>query len=155
LNLSNYKTKIVTMRKYQLAILCLCAFFISATPVGEHASKAPTVTITTTSLDITSANGVTMHYVIRGFEAKTLSGVDHGSCLNTTSNPEVNKNGSIQSKGVASTIDQKGKPAPAGVFYCAAYTKNLTSGTKYFVRPYVKLSNGSIIYGSEKSVTMK
>lgn len=143
------------MNEFQLAVLCLCAIFISATPAEKHTSKVPTVTITTTALDITTSNGVTLRYVVRGFEAKTLNGVDHGSCLNTASNPEVSKNGSIQSKGVAGTIEQKGKSAPVGVFYCAAYTKNLKGGTKYFVRPYLKLSDGSVIYGSEKSVTMK
>ena len=143
------------MRKYQLVLLCLCAIFISATHIRKSASVAPIVTITTTSLDITAANGVTIKYIVRGFEAKSLSGIDHGSCLNTTANPEVNKNGSVQSKGVAGTVDPKGKPAPVNTFYCAAYTRNLQSGVKYYVRPYIKLNNGTIVYGSEKSVTMK
>lgn len=143
------------MRKNKLVLICLCAAFVSAVPVKKHTSMAPTVTITTTSLDITSVNGVTMKYVVRGYEAKSLSGVDHGSCLNTMPAPEVGKAGSIKSTGVAGIVDPKGNAAPLGTFYCAAYTRNLKSGVKYYVRPYIKLQDGTIIYGSEKSVTMK
>lgn len=143
------------MRRNQLILICLCAAFVSAVPAKKHTSVAPTVTITTTSLDITSVNGVTMKYIVRGYEAKSLSGVDHGSCLNTTPGPEVAKAGSIRATGVAGTVDPKGNAAPLGTFYCAAYTRNLKSGVKYYVRPYIKLSNGTYLYGAERSATMK
>lgn len=137
---------------FLISAVMLCIIFIAA---DKNSIRKPTVTISTTSLDITSANGVTMKYIVRGYEAKNLNGVEHGSCLNTTTNPVVGKDGSIKSRGVAGTVDSKGAPAPVGTFYCAAYTNNLKSGVKYFVKPYIKLQNGSIIYGSEKTVTMK
>lgn len=133
------------------ATTCMILIASNHKPVNPN----PTVSINTTSLDITSANGVTMKYIVRGYEAKNLYGVEHGSCLNTTTNPVVGKDGSIKSRGVAGTVDSKGAPAPLGTFYCAAYTNNLKSGVKYFVKPYIKLQDGSIIYGSEKTVTMK
>ena len=137
---------------FLISAVMLCIIFIAA---DKNSIRKPTVTISTTSLDITSANGVTMKYIVRGYEAKNLNGVEHGSCLNTTTNPVVGKDGSIKSRGVAGTVDSKGAPAPVGTFYCAAYTNNLKSGVKYFVKPYIKLQDGSIIYGSEKTVTMK
>lgn len=138
---------------FLISAVMLCIIFIAAG--YKNSIKKPAVTISTTSLDITSANGVTMKYIVRGYEAKNLNGVEHGSCLNTTTNPVVGKDGSVKSRGVAGTVDSKGAPAPVGTFYCAAYTINLKSGVKYFVKPYIKLQDGSIIYGSEKTVTMK
>jgi hypothetical protein len=138
-----------------LAVAVLTIVLISATHNKRTPPIATAVTISTTTLDITSGNGVTIKYVIRGYEAKNLNGVDHGSFLNTAPNPEPGKTGSIKSKGVAGTTDSKGNPTAAGTFYCAAYSGNLVRGTKYYVRPYIKLSNGTILYGGEKSVTMK
>jgi hypothetical protein len=134
--------------------LVICFGFIAATS-NIQGNDSPVVTIQSNSLEITSAKGVTMKYVIRGYEAKNLTGVDHGSCVSSNANPEVGKAGVIKSKGVAGTTDPKGSPAPLGTFYCAAYTNNLQSGVKYYVRPYIKLSNGTILYGAERSVTMK
>jgi len=132
-----------------------CLILIGAAHDRSHIPAKPSVTISTTSLEITSANGVTLKYIVRGYEAKNLSGVDHGSSLNTAPSPEPGKAGCIQSKGVAGTVDPKGKVAPAGTFYCAAYTRNLQSGVKYYARPYLKLQDGTVIYGTERSITMK
>jgi hypothetical protein len=141
------------MKKILLLIPATALFVILI--AASFKTARPTVSINTSALDITSANGVTMKYIIRGYEAKNLNGVEHGSCLNTTANPEIGKNGSIKSRGVSGTADPKGGQAPAGTFYCSAYTNNLKSGVKYYVKPYIKLSDGTFLYGTERSVTMK
>lgn len=143
------------MKKVLVLISAAAASMILIASINKPTLHKPTVSINTTAFDITTANGVTMKYVVRGYEAKSLSGVDHGSCINTTPAPELGKAGSMKSTGVAGTVDPKGNPAPLGTFYCAAYTRNLKSGVKYYARPYIKLSDGTIIYGNERSVTMK
>lgn len=145
------------MRKLLLfmPMAACCLLLIAAMSKRSHLPAKPTVAISTTSLEITSSNGVTLKYIVRGYEAKNLIGVDHGSVLNTTPGPETGKAGSIKSKGVANTVDPKGKPAPAGTFFCAAYTRNLQTGVKYYARPYIKLQDGTIIYGAERTITMK
>jgi hypothetical protein len=133
------------------AAACIILIALNHKPINHR----PAVSINTTSFDITTANGVTMKYVVRGYEAKSLRGIDHGSCLNTTPAPELGKAGSIKSSGVSGTVDSKGNAAPVGTFYCAAYTRNMKSGVKYYARPYIKLSDETVLYGAERSITMK
>ena len=143
------------MKKILILISAVAACIILVATNHKPVNLKASVIITTTAFDITTANGVTIKYVVRGYEAKSLSGVDHGSCINTTPTPELGKAGSVKSTGVAGTIDSKGSPAPVGTFYCAAYTRNLKSGVKYYARPYIKLSDGTVLYGAERSNTMK
>lgn len=143
------------MKKILFFISAAAACTILIASNHKPVNHKPAVSINTTAFDITSANGVTVKYVVRGYEATSLNGVDHGSCINTTTAPELGKAGSIKSSGVAGTVDSKGNPAPVGTFYCAAYTKNLKSGVKYYARPYIKLKDGTVLYGAERTVTMK
>ena len=145
------------MKRSITAISAIACLFIFASAFRNEKKLLPatgiSVTVTTTAVDFTSSNGVTVRYVVTGLDKTT--GIQHGGCINVSSNPEINKNGSVLGIGVCGITDGKGRSAPPHTFYCSAYTSNLKSKTTYYAKAYVKLGDGTIIYGNEKSFTMK
>jgi hypothetical protein len=104
-------------------------------------SFQPVVVVTKEIKNITSSGAVCDYSFTR-----TGGKIEHGVCLNTDGTPAVTSKSSkifrgAEDKTVMQTVS------------CSAKLSPLKSKVKYYVRAFEKLSDGTVVYGAEKSFT--
>jgi len=130
------------MKPLQLLVAVSGIFILSAAvTVNKPESRNSTVQTDLALMQIQyiTASSASCEYVISGTDIAL-----HGVCANENGSPNIN------SKYKATGMQQSASGAKK--IYKASL-KGLTQKTKYFVRVYIKKTDGTIIYSGEKSFT--
>ncbi len=130
------------MKPLQLLIAVSGIFLLTAALTFNKTESSSLNTQTDLALmqiQYITANSASCEYVISGTDIAS-----HGVCANENGSPNIN------SKYKATGMQQS--TSGAKKIYKASL-KGLTQKTKYFVRVYIKKTDGTVIYSGEKSFT--
>lgn len=130
------------MRKHIFIVsAAVVAALLSWQPLSHRPYNPKQIIVTTGDVTNITAKGATCSYRVTWVNER----FEHGVCVNKTPNPEVKKNSSLTFTGTCEKSVAQQRACSASML--------LKSKVMYYVRAFEKLSNGTIVYGNQKSFT--